>query len=106
MTSAKGVGIPIKLLHEAEGHHITVNLFSASRYARTVIQVAFPGFLAELSCHLCARGAADTQLLPLNVLAFFLSEHPPELYALVSDVRSINYLVLFPGDTPNLRSGG
>jgi hypothetical protein len=24
MTSAKGVGIPIKLMHEAEGHVITV----------------------------------------------------------------------------------
>jgi hypothetical protein len=24
MTSAKGVGVPVKLLHEAEGHVITV----------------------------------------------------------------------------------
>lgn len=26
MTSAKGIGIPIKLMHEAEGHVITVSL--------------------------------------------------------------------------------
>eukprot|EP00884_Botryococcus_braunii_P014552 jgi/Botrbrau1/23098/Bobra.0243s0035.1 len=32
MTSAKGVGIPIKLLHEAEGHYITVELKSGVFY--------------------------------------------------------------------------
>lgn len=26
MTSAKGIGIPIKLMHESEGHVITVSL--------------------------------------------------------------------------------
>ena len=28
MTSAKGIGIPIKLMHESEGHVITVNCIS------------------------------------------------------------------------------
>jgi hypothetical protein len=28
MTSAKGVGMPIKLLHESEGHIITVRLLA------------------------------------------------------------------------------
>ena len=31
-TSAKGIGIPIKLLHEAEGHVITVELKSGEMY--------------------------------------------------------------------------
>ncbi|CAL8467617.1 g7155 [Coccomyxa elongata] len=32
MTSAKGVGVPVKLLHEAEGHVITVELKSGEAY--------------------------------------------------------------------------
>ncbi|BDA42731.1 Small nuclear ribonucleoprotein Sm D3 [Coccomyxa sp. Obi] len=32
MTSAKGVGVPVKLLHEAEGHVITVELKSGETY--------------------------------------------------------------------------
>lgn len=32
MSSAKGVGIPVKLLHEAEGHVLTVELKSGETY--------------------------------------------------------------------------
>eukprot|EP00803_Ostreobium_quekettii_P004455 evm.model.scf_599.6 EVM.evm.TU.scf_599.6 scf_599:36871-38751(-) len=32
MTSAKGIGIPIKLLHEAEGHVVTVELKTGETY--------------------------------------------------------------------------
>jgi small nuclear ribonucleoprotein D3 len=32
MTSLKGVGIPVKLLHEAEGHVVTVELKSGEMY--------------------------------------------------------------------------
>jgi small nuclear ribonucleoprotein D3 len=32
MTSAKGVGIPVKLLHEAEGHVLTVELKTGETY--------------------------------------------------------------------------
>ena len=31
MSSAKGVGIPVKLLHEAEGHTLTVSQDNGSR---------------------------------------------------------------------------
>lgn len=30
MSSAKGVGIPVKLLHEAEGHVLTVSIVSST----------------------------------------------------------------------------
>jgi small nuclear ribonucleoprotein D3 len=32
MTSLKGVGIPVKLLHEAEGHVVTVELKTGEMY--------------------------------------------------------------------------
>ncbi|KAL3152241.1 Small nuclear ribonucleoprotein SmD3b [Trebouxia sp. C0010 RCD-2024] len=32
MSSSKGVGIPVKLLHEAEGHTLTVELKSGETY--------------------------------------------------------------------------
>ncbi len=38
MASAKGVGIPVKLLHEAEGHVITVELKSGENYRGELIE--------------------------------------------------------------------
>ena len=38
MASAKGVGIPVKLLHEAEGHVVTVELKSGENYRGELIE--------------------------------------------------------------------
>ena len=38
MASAKGVGIPVKLLHEAEGHVVTMELKSGENYRGELIE--------------------------------------------------------------------
>ncbi len=38
MASAKGVGIPVKLLHEAEGHVVTLELKSGENYRGELIE--------------------------------------------------------------------
>ncbi|KAK9816640.1 hypothetical protein WJX72_003149 [[Myrmecia] bisecta] len=71
MTSQKGVGIPIKLMHEAEGHTITVELKSGETYRgelaeaednwniqiKNVVATAKDGRISHLE-HIFVRGSS------------------------------------------------
>lgn len=57
MTSAKGVGMPIKLLHESEGHIITVRARDLDIHCLRALQ---RGRACTVLRGLCARSALST----------------------------------------------
>lgn len=62
MTSAKGVGVPLKLLHEAEGHTVTVELKSGELYRGYLVE-AEDNWNAQLrDITVTARDGRVTQL--------------------------------------------